>query len=191
MYRPLRRGEAKTMATNETEMASREIITKAVVARGSRLSQTTHQIATPHAPSSILGCWVINHTFVSHKAGDEVEVKGAYDIDVWYSYDDNTKTEVAKETVQYVERIPLSFLDSEIIGDAFEVRTRVTEAPNAVEAKVHGAGAQVVVEKAFSTEVIGETKLCVYVAPSCGEVDDEEEKDDGFDDGEIIIEDLR
>ncbi|MBE3596167.1 MAG: outer spore coat protein CotE [Hydrogenibacillus sp.] len=180
------------MAMSDAGLVARQIITKAVVAKGSRMSQAVHQIATPHVPTSILGCWVINHTFTSQKVGDEVEVNGSYDIDVWYSYDDNTKTEVAKETVQYVERIPLIDQDSEVIGGAFEVRTRATEAPNAIEAKVQGGGARVVVEKAFSTEIIGETKLCVYVAPKCDDDDFDDKDEELYDvEDEIIIEDLK
>ena len=182
------------MKLNDREISTREIITKAVVARGRRFSQNTHVITTAHKPVSILGCWVINHTFASHKVGDSVEVRGAYDVNVWYAYDNNTKTEVAKETISYTERIPLTYIDGREIGDVVEVLTTAAEEPNAIEAKVANGGAQVVVEKELATEVVGETKLNVLVVPRAIDDDNEEDKeildDVTFDDGELIIEDL-
>lgn len=41
----------------------REIITKAVVAKGRKFTQSNHTICPPHHPSSILGGWIINHKY--------------------------------------------------------------------------------------------------------------------------------
>ncbi|MDY0322697.1 MAG: outer spore coat protein CotE [Candidatus Carbobacillus sp.] len=181
------------MNLSDREISTREIITKAVVARGRRFSQNTHVIATAHKPVSILGCWVINHTFASHKVGDSVEVRGAYDVNVWYAFDNNTKTEVAKETISYTERIPLTYIDGREIGDVVEVLTTAAEEPNAIEAKVANGGAEVVVEKELATEVVGETKLNVLVVPRSPDEDEEDKEimdDVTIGDEELIIEDL-
>lgn len=42
----------------------REIVTKAVVAKGKKLFTTTGTINVSNTPSTILGCWVINHLLV-------------------------------------------------------------------------------------------------------------------------------
>lgn len=41
----------------------REIVTKAVVSKGKKLF-TTNNSVTVNNPSTILGCWVINHLLV-------------------------------------------------------------------------------------------------------------------------------
>jgi hypothetical protein len=41
----------------------REIITKAVVAKGRKFTQSNHTISPAHSPTSILGCWIINHKY--------------------------------------------------------------------------------------------------------------------------------
>ena len=81
----------------------REIITKAVVAKGRKFTQSHHTICPPHNPSSILGCWIINHQYEAQKVGKKVEVHGSYDINVWYSHSDNTKTSVVTERVDYTD----------------------------------------------------------------------------------------
>ncbi len=76
----------------------REIITKAVIGKGRKFNKDTHVVNPTHQPSSILGCWIINHLYNAKRKGDDkVELNGSYDINVWYSYNDHTKTEVERE----------------------------------------------------------------------------------------------
>src|SRR5690625_5533002 len=75
----------------------REIITKAVIGKGRKYTKENHFIKPPHQPSSILGCWVINHLYnAKMKSKKSVQIQGSYDINVWYSYNDNIKTEVVR-----------------------------------------------------------------------------------------------
>src|SRR5690349_3021743 len=85
----------------------REIITSAVCGKGSKYSQTTYTIHPNNRPTTIGGCWVMNHCYEAQLAGDMVEVHGNFDVNVWYSYNHNSETAVAKETVSYTEHIPL------------------------------------------------------------------------------------
>ena len=87
-------------------MASyREIVTKAVIAKGKKLFTSNHEVISTNKPSTILGVWVINHNFNGIKNNDEIRINGSYDVNVWYSYDNDTKTEVLKDTIQYSEII--------------------------------------------------------------------------------------
>jgi spore coat protein E len=165
------------MSIAEKGLRTREIITKAVCGKGRKFSQETHIITPANNPSSILGCWVINHSYSGKKVGDVIEIIGSYDINVWYSYANNTKTDVAKENVTYVDQVNLSYLDRNLRGNEFEVSVSVVQTPNAVEAKTIGSKCSVQVEREFSCEVIGETKVNVVVAPV-----QDDELDDKFDD---------
>lgn len=165
----------------------REIITKAVVGKGRKFTQSTHTISPSHRPTSILGCWIINHQYDAKKCDNTVEVNGRYDINVWYSYNDNTKTEVVTETVTYTDVIKLKYKDDNFLGDDFDVIARVLQQPNCLEATISPNGNKVVVqvEREFLAEVIGETKVCVAVNPEgcvdddwdCDDIDDEEFED--------------
>jgi spore coat protein E len=95
----------------DKDMQCREIITKAVCGKGRKFSHVSHTVTPPFSPTSILGAWLINNQYEAVHSGDGVEVVGTYDINIWYSHDRNTKTDVAKETVSYVEIVPLTYLD--------------------------------------------------------------------------------
>jgi len=157
----------------------REIITKAVCGKGRKFTQATHTVSPQHYPSSILGCWVINHLYNARKKSeDTVEISGSYDINIWYSYNDNTKTEVVTERVTYKDAVPLAVKDDHCIGDEFDVVAKVIQQPNCLECKISGKGQKMIVEieREFIVEVIGETKLFVKVAPK-----DYKDNDDDYD----------
>ncbi|WP_071459521.1 outer spore coat protein CotE [Bacillus massilinigeriensis] len=154
----------------------REIITKAVVAKGRKFTQSHHTICPEHHPCSILGCWVINHKYKARKSGKTVEIHGSYEINVWHSYDDNTKTEVVTEKVTYTDIIKLKYRDPDCIDDQ-EVIAQVLQQPSCIEAVISPNGNKIIVEveREFLVEVIGETKVCVAVHPEGCECDEEEE----------------
>ena len=114
----------------------REIITKAVVAKGRKFTQSNHTISPAHHPSSILGCWIINHTYEAKKIGKKVEVHGSYDINIWYSFNRNTRTEVVTKTVEYCDVIKLKYRDPDCL-DEQDVIAQVMQQPNCVECVNH------------------------------------------------------
>ncbi|MCY9515878.1 outer spore coat protein CotE [Paenibacillus apiarius] len=168
---------------------SRQIITKAICGKGRKFSVVTHTVTPPHHPTSILGAWIINHQYESVRAGDGIEVIGTYDINIWYSYNNNSQTDVAKETVSYVDLVPLSYVDPKHRAATEEVSAEAIQEPNCVEASVSssGTGVMIRVEREFSVEMVAETKVCVRVCPNgCLDFEDKDfdfgSQDDGFDD---------
>lgn len=162
---------------------SREIITKAICGKGRKFSTVTHTVTPPHKPTSILGAWIINHQYEAVSAGDGIEVIGTYDINIWYSFSKNSQTEVAKETISYVENVPLNYLDSRHRSSTVEVSAEATQEPSTVEASVSGDGrVSIRVEREFAVELIAETKINVLVVP--GGYYEDKEFDFGSDPGE-------
>lgn len=43
----------------------REIVTKAIVAKGKKYISLSYNIPSNRDPYSILGCWVINHDYIN------------------------------------------------------------------------------------------------------------------------------
>ena len=145
----------------------RQIVTKAVVAKGKKKVEACETLRPPNNPSSILGCWVINHTHSAKKHGKFVEVTGKYEVNVWYAHHDHSKTSVFSETVPYRDRIKLHYRDGESHGSE-EVHVRVLQQPNCTEAIITPDGEQfkVTVERELLVEVVGETTVCISVHPS-------------------------
>ncbi|MBB3110385.1 spore coat protein E [Paenibacillus phyllosphaerae] len=171
------------MTSADKQLQRREIITKAVCGKGRKFSTVTHTVTPPHHPTSILGAWIINHQYEAVRSGDGIEVIGTYDINIWYSYNKNSQTDVAKETLSYVENVPLSYLDPKHRASTEEVAAESTQEPNCIEANISSSGSSVVVrvEREFAVELIAETKVVVAVFP--GSYDDD--KDIDFGDGDF------
>lgn len=179
------------MATADKRLPRREIITKAVCGKGRKYSTITHTVTPPHHPTSILGAWIINHQYEAVRSGDGIEVIGSYDINIWYSYNKNTQTDVAKETISYVELVPLSYVDPRHRSSTEEVSAEATQEPNCVEANVSANGSSVLirVEREFAVEMVAETKVYVIVDPH-GYDDDGKDVDFGLGDEDGDFEDL-
>lgn len=176
------------MSVTDKDMQRREIITKAVCGKGRKFSQVSHTVTPKNAPTSILGAWIINNQYEAVHSSDGVEVVGTYDINIWYSYDRNTKTDVAKETVSYVDVVPLSYLDKKHKSSTAEVFAEAVQEPNCVEASVSPRGDSVLirVEREFQVEMTAETKVCVLVVPGgIGDADEKSFDFDGADDGDF------
>lgn len=154
------------MANTERNLRFREIICRAVCGKGRKFSQDAHRLTPPDSISTILGAWIINHSYEAEEAGDVVEITGHYDINIWYSHQNNTKTDVVKQTVSYVDQVPLSYFDRNVREGSVEVSALTTQPPNCIEAAISDDSHFVIVrvEREFLVEVVGETKLTVAVS---------------------------
>lgn len=160
-------------------MASyKEIVTKAVVGKGKLTTTTTHTLKTLEEPVVILGCWVINHTFKGYKEQDKVNVKGKFDVNIWYSTENNTKTEVARDTVEYDDVIDLALSDDYDGQD--EIIVRSIKQPTCIKAEIKDKEIVYTIEKELASELVGDTKIRIGVEKDVDEEDsiDNEIKED-------------
>ena len=61
-------------------MAYKEIVTKAVLGKGKKYYQNSYTINVPNTPSTVLGCWVINHKFKGREANGKIIIDGSFDV---------------------------------------------------------------------------------------------------------------
>lgn len=134
----------------------REIVTKAVVSKGKKLFTTTNTVSVNNNPSTILGCWVINHNFNGTKSNNKIVINGSYDVNIWYSYDNDTKTEVLKETNTYNEVINMRDRE-DVTGE--EIIVRSLKQPNCVKVDIDGNNINYTVEKELGIELVGDIKV--------------------------------
>lgn len=163
---------------------AREIITNAVCGKGNKYSQTTYTVRPANRPTTIGGCWVMNHSYEAELVGDCVEVHGRFAINVWYSYQGNSETAIAKDTVTYTDSIPLRELDPNCLRDGLSVSAKVLQQPNCLDATVVDNGHEILVrvEKELAVEVVGQTKVWVLTVDAPVAKDDEDIEDVEFED---------
>lgn len=136
----------------------REIVTKAVIYKSKKNILDKVSLNTETQPSTILGCWIINNHFNGNINNNNINIIGSYDINVWYSYDNDTKTAVYKETYDYVE--DLSVNTNENIKDK-EVIIRSLKQPTVKNVKLNGNTIELEIEKEMAAEVVGDAKIKV------------------------------
>lgn len=141
----------------------REIVTKAVIGKGKKLIRINSDIETSCNINSILGCWIINHNFNAILDEDKVNIQGKYEINVWYSENNNTETNILKEVIEYNEIIKTRQIVDDIDKDSRDVIVKTIQKPTCVNAEITDNGVCVHVIVEMIAEIIGETKMIVTV----------------------------
>ncbi len=148
----------------------REIVTKAVVSKG-RKRVCLKSIVTPNNDTfSILGCWVINHEFNASLEGNVVLIDGNFEINIWYAYDNNTRTEVARKIEYYTDKIKTRQIVRDVTSTR-DVIARVTQQPTCTNASIVEDGIEIDIVLELAVEVIGETKIAVTAFTNIDTVD--------------------
>ena len=152
----------------------KEIVTKAVIGKGKKYFKNKYDVKSDVIPSTILGCWIINHKFKGFVQGDDVVVDGSFDINIWYSYDNDTKTNVINKTIKYNDlinvktKLDVDFNDSEII-------VRALKQPTCSNVQIDNNTISFDIEKELGIEVVGDQKVKIMV-------EDDEDNWEVFDD---------
>ena len=139
----------------------KEIVTKAVIGKSKKNSTDEFTMTVENTPNTVLGCWVINHKFNGYTNGNDININGQYDVNVWYSYDNDTKTGVAKETLNYTDKIPVHLKEN--VSDGKEVMVRSLKQPTVNEVKIEDGKVKLIIDKELAVEVVGNTKIKVPV----------------------------
>ena len=138
-------------------MAYKEIVTKAVIGKGKKKYKDTYQIAVDNKPTTILGCWIINHNFQGREMNEKISITGSFDANVWYSYDNDTKTTVVTKTITYTAEENLTLEQKEIVNKDIIIRS--LKQPTCISAKEEGNLINLEIEKELGIEIIGDTKV--------------------------------
>ena len=158
-------------------MASfKEIVTKAVVGKGKKYFKNSYSVKCDNTPTTVLGCWVINHKFKGYKSGDKIGVDGSFDINIWYSYDSDSKTAVINKKIEYNDLFNVKIRDNSDLSGDTDVIVRCLNQPSCSSVKIDGNDISFNIEKELGVEIVGETKVKISVE------DDEEPWDEIVDD---------
>ena len=139
--------------------AYKEIVTKTIVGKGKKTFINDYKLTTEEKPDTILGCWIINHHFRGTNNKNEVTVNGSFDINVWYSYDNDTKTTVSTKNFNYNELLRLRVKDYDSLTDNNEIIVRSLKQPTVQDVKIINGEVNLTVNKELGVEIVGESKV--------------------------------
>lgn len=139
----------------------KEIVTKAIIGKAKKSSSNKYTLETEQVPNTVLGCWVINHTFNGTNVGDKVIVNGSFDVNVWYSYDNDKKTTVSTKKFNYTENLHLKNQNN--LDSNSEVIVRSLKQPTVSDVSINNGVINLNIDKELGIEVVGNTKVKVPV----------------------------
>ena len=140
----------------------KEIVTKAVVGKGKKYYKNTYTVNTDNNPDTVLGCWVINHKFSGSEENGKIVINGSFDVNLWYSYDNNTKTSVITKNIPYKEVVTVSQKET-TDSSKKDIIVRSLKQPSCVSAKEDGNSINIEIEKELGVEIVGDTKVKVAI----------------------------
>lgn len=142
--------------------AYKEIVTKAIIGKGKKYYKNTYTIETENEPSTVLGCWVINHKFKGTDVGGKIVIDGSFDVNIWYSYNNDTKTTVITKKIKYSETVMVNQKETSDSTNK-DIIVRSLKQPNCVNAHEDGKNILIDIEKELGIEIVGDTKVKVAV----------------------------
>lgn len=158
-------------------MAYKEIVTKAVIGKGKKYFKNNYTIESTDNPTTVLGCWVINHKFKGYKSGDKIGVDGSFDVNIWYSYENDSKTTVVSRKIDYNDLLNVKTRDNvDLTGDT-DIIVRSLKQPTCSKVNIGENGSiNFDIEKELGVEIVGETKMKIAIEEDedpWDEIDDE------------------
>jgi len=141
----------------------REIVTKAVIGKAKKTSGNEFNVETEQLPDTVLGCWVINHTFNGTSNFGSVLVNGAFDVNVWYSYENDTKTAVSTKRFNYTEKMNVPLKQDTVLDNNSEIIVRSLKQPTVTNVEIKNGIVKLTIEKELGVEIVGNTKVKVSV----------------------------
>ena len=159
-------------------MASyKEIVTKAIIGKGKKHFKNSYEVKVDNKPTTVLGCWVINHIFKGYKSGDKVGVDGSFDINIWYSYENDSKTGVINKKIEYNDLFNVRLRENADLSGNTDIIVRSLKQPTCSGVNIQDDNTiSFNIEKELGVEIVGETKVKIALE------DDEEPWDEIVDD---------
>lgn len=154
----------------------KEIVTKTVIGKLKKTFRNNYEVITTDLIDNVLGCWVINNKMEGTLIKDKVIIKGSFDVNIWYSFDENTKTNVEVTKVEYEETVDVKV--KEEVKNKEVLLSKVKE-PTVVDVKVNNNIIKYEIEKEIGIEIIGDDKVKIQiVSDSLEEYEDLNENDE-------------
>ena len=145
-------------------MAYKEIVTKAVLGKGKKFFKNNYTITPEAKPSTVLGCWIINHNFKGFKTGNKIGVDGSYDVNIWYSYEGDSKTTFVNKKIEYNDLFNIRLKDTADLSSDTDIIVRTLKQPNCTSVNITDDGSiNFDIEKELGVEMVGEKKMKIAI----------------------------
>ena len=159
----------------------KEIVTKAVIGKAKKTNNANFLLTHEEKPNTILGCWVINHSFNGLKGQNgQVVVNG--------SFDDDKKTAVTTKNFSYSDKMNVPLRNDGNMNNASEIIVRCLKQPTVSNVFIENDQVKLDIEKEMGVEIVGDEKVKVSVEDDYDDYD--EIVDDEVDNVDDVIDNI-
>ena len=141
----------------------KEIVTKAVIGKGKKVYTDKYTITPEINPTTVVGSWVINHNFKGYPNSGKIVIDGSFDVNIWYSFDGDTKTNVINKKINYSVCESVRTRSDSSITDDTEVIVRSLKQATCSNASIVDGNIEFTIDKELEIEIIGDTKAKILV----------------------------
>lgn len=134
----------------------REIITKAIVSKGSKKSIKKYEYEID-CISKVLGCYLLNHHYEACFREGIPVVSGCYDLHLWYSNDEDTI--LFKSSISYVDEMELRVEEDRGFELDDLIEASCLKEPKCIGARLDNHVVSLEIEKELFVRVIGDACL--------------------------------
>ena len=108
----------------------------------------------------------ITHEFEGSRNDDLIDINGSFEVNIWYSTEQNMKTDIIREKVTYKKDIKVKRIVTEYLKNSDDILVKILKHPTVTNAKIIDGEIKIDVDFEILAEVIGETKMQVTVFTS-------------------------
>ncbi|MBE6153593.1 MAG: outer spore coat protein CotE [Firmicutes bacterium] len=120
----------------------------------------------------------ITHQFKGYETNGKIVIDGSYDVNIWYSYDNNSKTSVVTKKQEYSETVTVRKREDSSLSSNNSIIVRSLKQPTCSNVNINDGKIDYTIEKELGIEIMGETKMKIAI-------EEDEEPWDIIDDDEV------
>ena len=112
------------------------------------------------------------------KTNNQIIINGSYDINIWYSYDNNTKTNVISRKEYYEEKVKVRIKDNSYLNNDSDIIVRSLKNPTCTNVSNNANVITYTISKELGIEIVGDQIIRIPISNNEDEYDiiiDEEE----------------
>ena len=105
----------------------------------------------------------MSHKFKGYKTNDKIGVNGSYDVNIWYSYDNDSKTAVVNKNISYDDLFNVKLRENADLSNETDIIVRTLKQPSCSSVNANDKTITFDIEKELGVEVVGETKVKIAI----------------------------
>ena len=144
----------------------REIAVKTLTGKGKLENYINKIVTLENNVSKTLGCWIINFEHQVEIINQDLFIKGSFDIQLWYAKDNDQKSDVFIEKMNFYEKVDVNYRELKTIDDTIYPKVYVHKYPTCnLMRLINEKEVELTIEYTLFLEIFQEALLVV----SCSE----------------------